>query len=156
MHTRFAQMAESLHPSLERLMAQSAWRVGERWTQGHVSGVYLFSEEDVHLYVGWSNDLKARHGRHHRPSAHQGMASFAFRLAREATGQIKAAYTAGQGSRKALAADLDFAAAFLTAKKRIRAMDFRFVEESDPTRQCLLEVYCAVALKTPYNDFDNH
>jgi hypothetical protein len=35
-------------------------------------------------------------------------------------------------------------------------MDLRFVEESDPVRQTLLEVYVAVVLATPYNDFDNH
>jgi hypothetical protein len=35
-------------------------------------------------------------------------------------------------------------------------MDLRFVEESDPTRQALLEIYVAVTLKTPFNDFDNH
>jgi len=35
-------------------------------------------------------------------------------------------------------------------------MDLRYVEESDPVRQTLLEVYIAVVLKTPYNDFNNH
>ena len=35
-------------------------------------------------------------------------------------------------------------------------VDFRCVEEVDPVRQCLLEVYCAVVLQTPYSDFDNH
>jgi hypothetical protein len=35
-------------------------------------------------------------------------------------------------------------------------MDLRFVEESDPIRQALLEIYSARVLKTPYNDFDNH
>jgi hypothetical protein len=35
-------------------------------------------------------------------------------------------------------------------------MDYRYVEEADPVRQCLLEVYCAAVLATPYNDFDNH
>jgi hypothetical protein len=41
-------------------------------------------------------------------------------------------------------------------KDRIRAMDFRAVEETDQTRQTLLEVYCAVVLETPYNDFGTH
>jgi hypothetical protein len=35
-------------------------------------------------------------------------------------------------------------------------MDFRFVSEPDPTRQCLLEVYVSVVHSTPYNDFDTH
>lgn len=46
--------------------------------------------------------------------------------------------------------------AFKRAKERVRAMEFRAVEESDQTRQALLEVYCAIALKTPYNDFGTH
>jgi hypothetical protein len=35
-------------------------------------------------------------------------------------------------------------------------MDLRFVEEADPFRQALLEIYTAVALKTPYNDLENY
>ncbi len=35
-------------------------------------------------------------------------------------------------------------------------MEYRWVEETDPTCQCLLEIYSAVTLETPYNDFDNH
>ena len=35
-------------------------------------------------------------------------------------------------------------------------MELRYVEEADPLRQTLLEIYVAVALKTPYNDFDTH
>jgi len=29
-------------------------------------------------------------------------------------------------------------------------------EEVDQTRQALLEIYCAVVLATPYNDFATH
>lgn len=50
----------------------------------------------------------------------------------------------------------DFRLAFIEAKKRIRAMDLRFVEENDPVRQAVLEIYVAVSLQTPYNDFDTH
>jgi hypothetical protein len=35
-------------------------------------------------------------------------------------------------------------------------MDVRFVQEVNPTRQALLEVYVAAVLGTPHNDFDNH
>ena len=83
------------------------------------------------------------------------MAAFAFRLAREETGFLKATYKA-EGSRKALVDDPIFRAAFDSAKTRIREMDIRFVAEEDPLRQCVLEVYAAVALRTPFNDFDTH
>ncbi len=84
------------------------------------------------------------------------MAAFAFRLAREATGNLRASYKKGEGSRAGLMENPAFAGAFTLAKGRIREMDLRFVDESDPVRQTLLEVYVAVVLKTPYNDFDNH
>jgi hypothetical protein len=49
-----------------------------------------------------------------------------------------------------------FADAFQQAKARVRDMDLRFVEEADPTRQALLEIYASVVLRTKYNDFDTH
>jgi len=35
-------------------------------------------------------------------------------------------------------------------------MGVRFVEETDPMKQALLEIYAAVVLKTLYNDYDTH
>jgi hypothetical protein len=52
--------------------------------------------------------------------------------------------------------DPDFAKAFLLAKQRVRGMDLRYVEEVDQLRQALLEIYVAVVLRTPYNDFATH
>jgi len=49
-----------------------------------------------------------------------------------------------------------FRGAFDEAKARIRRMSYRFVEETDQTRQALLELYVSIALKTPYNDFNTH
>ena len=99
--------------------------------------------------------MRRRLGRHSRPAATHRMAAFAFRLAREATGQLRATYKK-EGSRSALMNDLGFRNAFDAAKARIRQMQVRFVEEADPVRQAVLEVYVAVALQTPYNDFDTH
>lgn len=81
------------------------------------------------------------------------MAAFAFRLAREATGRTVASYKAGLDSRAGLISDAAFLEAFTNAKARIRAMDYRFVEEREQTRQALLEIYCAVVLETPFNTF---
>ena len=60
------------------------------------------------------------------------------------------------GSRKALLEDPSFKAAFNRNNQRIRTMALRFVEETDGTRQALLEIYVATLLNTPYNEFDNH
>jgi hypothetical protein len=77
------------------------------------------------------------------------------KLARETTGHLKATYNV-KGSRAALQVDPIFSPAFTEAKARVREMDLRFIEEPDALRQTLLEVYVAVVLKTPYNDFDTH
>ncbi|HEX8695680.1 MAG TPA: GIY-YIG nuclease family protein [Longimicrobium sp.] len=119
------------------------------------SGIYLFSEGPQHLYVGRSRNIRKRLARHCLPSATHRMAAFAFRLAREETGRLKATYKT-EGSRRKLMEDPVFRAAFESAKARIREMDVRFVAEEDPLRQTVLEVYTAVALRTPYNDFDTH
>ena len=118
-------------------------------------GVYLFTESDHHLYVGRSNKLRGRYGRHCLPGATYKQAAFAFRLAREATGRLEATYKT-KGSRRDLMLDPAFVKAFEAAKERIRSMEYRFVEETDQNRQALLEIYCAIVLETPYNDFATH
>lgn len=148
-------MVESLEPSLRRLREMPPVTYG-RWPEVMPrSGVYLFSEGDRPLYVGRTRNLRGRLGRHCLPGATHRMASFAFRIARESTGRTVPTYTQ-KGSRGDLMKDPAFLEAFAAAKARIRAMDIRFVEEADPVRQTILEVYAAVALGTPYNDFDTH
>jgi len=99
--------------------------------------------------------MKQRLQNHCRPSGSHFSATFAFRIARGATGQLRATYTKA-GSRGALVKDPQFASEFEVAKQRVAMMDIRYVEEKEPTRQALLEIYAATVLKTPYNDFDNH
>jgi hypothetical protein len=118
-------------------------------------GVYLFTEAGRHLYVGRSNTLRGRYGRHCRPGATHRQAAFAFQLAREKTGNKEAAYRT-EGGRDWLMDQPDFLAAFEEAKAGIRAMEYRYVEETDQNCQALLEIYCAVVLATPYNDFGTH
>ena len=117
--------------------------------------IYLFSEGPHHLYVGRTRKLRQRLRQHSIPGAQHNQAVFAVRLARESTGSVVAAYTAN-GSRSALCAQDEFGAAFKQAKERVRRMDVRYVEETDPLRQALLEIYVSIVLKTPYNDFDTH
>lgn len=156
MHPKFATITDKLHASFERLIAEVPISGGPFKADIPKRGVYLFSEGGTHLYVGRSNDIRGRYGRHCNPGATHRMAAFAFKLAREQTGRMKATYKPGERSRDALMDDPEFRSAFDTAKQQIRSMDFRCVEEVEPLRQCLLEVYCAVALETKYNDFDNH
>lgn len=118
-------------------------------------GVYLLSEDGRHLYVGRSNGIRKRLGRHCRLSAKHNMASFAFRLAKEKLGIGRATYRKGQARSDVENQEL-FGKEFTAAKVRIRAMQVRYVEERDPIRQALLEIYVSLVHGTPYNDFDTH
>lgn len=156
MDPKFASAVESLHPLFERLTKMVPVKAGNMPSGMPSSGVYLFSEGQKHLYVGRTNRLRHRYGEHCRPSSSHFQAPFAFLLARKATRNVKAAYASGPKSRKGLSTDPLFLSFFTRAKERIRRMHFRFVEEPDQMRQTLLELYCAIALGTPYNDFRTH
>jgi hypothetical protein len=124
-------------------------------TKRKISGVYLFSEGDLHFYVGRTTNLRQRLQNHCGLSSAHNQAVFAFKLARHATGNLTAWYT-GDGTRLRLQADAVFARAFADAKTRVRNMHLRYVEEPDPLRQSLLEIYVSAVLKTEFNDFDTH
>jgi hypothetical protein len=157
MDPKFALLVERLHPAFVTLTERAPVTDGGIPDYcGALRGVYRFTEAGNHLYVGRSNRLLARYRNHWMSNKTEREAVFAFKLAREATGFTKATYKKGPGSRKGLALDAGFITAFSAAKSRIKEMDYRWVEETDPTCQCLLEIYAAVTLGTPYNDFDTH
>jgi hypothetical protein len=156
MDAEFVAHVESLRPKLERLLAMAPVKPTNLPKEMPTAGIYVLSEGGQYFYVGRSNDIRDRLGRHSKPGATHRMAAFAFRLAREITGNLRASYKKGEGSRTGLMENASFVEAFNTAKARIRAMDVRYVEEKDPVRQTLLEVYVAVTLEAKYNDFDNH
>ena len=156
MDSKFVSHVESLRPKLETLLTMPPVKPTHLPPRMPKAGVYVLSEAGRHLYVGRSNDIRGRIGRHSRPGATHRMAAFAFRLAREATGNLRASYKKGEGSRAGLMENPVFVGAFTSAKARICRMELRYVEEADPVRQTLLEVYVAVVLDAKYNDFDNH
>src|SRR5580700_4214809 len=156
MHPTFAKLLEGLHPKFEELMRMPPCAYGKLPKTMPKQGVYLFSEDGLHLYVGRSNKIRSRYGRHCNPGATHRMAAFAFKLAREATGKTTASYKVGDDSRAGLMLNPEFIGAFTAAKARIRKMDFRFVEETDQNTQALLEIYCTIVLNARFNDFNTH
>lgn len=154
MHERFQKFVSALHPKFEKLISMEPVTDGRLPKIMPRSGIYLFSENGEHLYIGRTRNLRSRYSQHSRPSSKHNNAPFAFKLAKKALGIGKASYRPGEGSRLGLSENTEFALAFSQALARIRAMEFRFVEETDPTAQCLLEVYASVALQTPHNDFE--
>ncbi len=148
MNDRFLQHIESLHPSFDALLACIPFTFSELPKQLPDAGIYLFTEGDRHLYVGRTNRLRKRLQQHCRPGSPHSSSPFAFRLAREARNIQKASHTP-KGSRKQLMEDLAFSAAFGSSKMRISNMHIRVIEESNPFRQALLEIYTAVSLEAP-------
>ena len=155
MDVTFKRYVEQLHPSFEKLVNMEPVNILNLPKERPRQCVYLFSEGGRHLYVGRSNNFRNRLRQHSIDGAQHNQAVFAFRLARESTGKTEVSYKS-EGSRKSLETDSDFAQAFLLAKRRVRALDLRYVEETNQLRQALLEIYVAVALQTPYNDFGTH
>lgn len=155
MDPKFRQYADMLEPKLQALLAMEPARVENLPGGIPESGIYLFSDGARHLYVGRSNRIRQRLQQHTRQSSRHNAAAFAFQLAREDTGNTDRTYTK-PGGRKGLMNDRRFFKAFQDSKARIRRMDLRYVEETDQVRQCLLEIYAAVVLDTPYNSFGTH
>ncbi len=155
MNEIFRAHVESLHPAFERLMAMPPVKPCSLPINMPSRGIYLFTETGIHLYVGRTNRMRQRLREHCRASSTHNSAPFAFLLAREATGQTVATYQV-RGSRAQLEQDPVFRQAFTAAKARVSNMDVRVVEEGDPLRQALLEMYVSIALQTPHNSFENH
>ena len=155
MNEKFQAFIESLEPSYRLLLRMAPVTILTLPSDIPQAGIYLLSENDNHLYVGRSNRIRQRLQEHCRPSSNNNTAPFAFRLAREATGLIKASYME-KGSRTHLESIPEFQAEFMKAKDRIRKMSVRVVSEPNPLRQALLEMYVAICLETPHNDFDTH
>jgi hypothetical protein len=155
MNPKFAALVESLEPTFQRLIQMEPVSADRLPRSMPARGIYLFSDRGRHLYVGRSNNIRRRIGLHCRAGSQHNQATFAFRMARHETGRTEAAYTVS-GSRGELVKDAVFGPVFIDSKARIRSLDLRFVEECDPTRQALLEIYAATVLETPFNDFENH
>lgn len=157
MNPIFAHFVESLEPKFEQLIASKSFKFGELNLQIELPkvGIYLFSENGIDLYVGRSDSIRKRLQAHCRPGSTENQSAFAFLLARKQSGMLKASYKP-EASRKNLMTQEFFRSIFEAQKARLRAMDIRVVEESDPHRQALLEMYVAIVLKTPYNFFNNH
>ncbi len=156
MHPKFRHFVDKLHPKFEALINSDPFTLKALHKDLPSAGIYLFSEDGHNLYVGRSNNIRRRIKLHCRPSSQHNQATFAFKVTREITGNLKATYKSGIGSRAALVKEPEFLQCFTDQKSRISDMDIRVVEEADPNRQALLEMYASIVLETPYNDFDNH
>jgi len=152
LNKRFQDLIDGLEDQCAALLTMKPVIAHEVPKDSPVGGVYLFTEGTTHLYAGRTKRRIAQRIRYHFGTAKD--CPFAWLLAREKTGRM-ATYRP-EGSRRVLLADATFKAEYESAKGRIRRMNVRYVAESDPVRQALLEIYVALATETKYNDFDTH
>ena len=141
MHKSYRGMSRPCIESFERLLQAVPVKTKDLPRDAPGQCIYLFSEGSRHLYVGRTKNLRQRLRRRSIPGSQHNQAVFAFRLARESTGSLVAAYTVS-GSRAALCAQDEFGSAFVLAKERVRNMDVRYVEEKDALRQALRRFTC--------------
>lgn len=156
MDVRFLEHINQIHQSYERLMSCSPSSEAPPPKNIPKEGVYLFSENGTHLYIGRSRNIRSRYGLHTRPSSAVNQASFAYLLTREAMNVPAPSYKTDEFSRYGLSKNPKFLELFAQHKARVRRMEFRYVGESDNTRQALLEIYCSTVLATRYNTFKTH
>ena len=154
-NSEFMNIVESLESKFQDLITAAPMKYRELPQNLPKRAIYLFSKGTKHLYVGRTNTLRSRLRGHCTPSATHYTATLAFRMAREKTGLKKPAYSS-KGSRADLCRDPVFGQAFVEAKRQVSEMDIRFIQVDDPITQALIEIYVSLALKTPYNDFENH
>ena len=153
MNKKFRNAVESLEAKFQSLMVMEPIRARRAIPLvNHISGIYVFSDGNEHLYVGRSKRIRDRYSDHTRRSSGMNDAPFAVMLAREAL-NLKPSYR-GENTRAMLKVNKPFQAAFQAAKDRILTLSFRYVEERDPLRQTLLECYVAIALNARYNSFE--
>ncbi|WP_419805146.1 GIY-YIG nuclease family protein [Terriglobus sp.] len=137
MNAEFASLIAEL-PALCKVLRQSAPLRPDEIKSLKRGGVYIFTESKSVLYCGRTRNLSQRFQAHCHSSSGENKAAFAFRLARQESGFLKASYTK-KNSRKDLMKLPEFNMAFRNAKSRIARMELRFVIEEDDTRQAMLE-----------------
>jgi len=153
MDEKFRTLIEDLHKKYEELMSMRPLTVETVPSDCPTGGIYLFTENGVHLYAGRTKRRIKKRLKGHVSTADD--CPFAWHLARGETGNIQPSYKT-EGSRKYLLAQPHFKQAYDRAKDRIRRMEVRYVGEPDPLKQGLLEIYVAVVSKAKFNDFDTH
>lgn len=151
MDPRFRSLVDALHPQCEALRTAPTFQADAIPRDLPRRGLYLFSENGKHLYVGRTNRMRERLKDHCRPSGTHFKATFAVCLARMETGIGK-----GHIPRAELATHPIFGPAFLRAKARVARMEIRCLRVDGAVEQALLEIYVATVLETVYNDFENH
>ena len=148
-NSAFKAAVDRMEPIFDQLMACELKPITPRSWIPKRPGVYALFDDRGAVYVGRSKNLHRRVGNHTAGRPLQ--SSFAFKLAREQTG-LATNYKTDR-SKAYLSQDAAFMAAFRSRVEWIKQLSARYVIIEDDVEQHLFEVYAALALKTPYNEF---
>jgi hypothetical protein len=83
MNIKFLQLIESLEPKFQNLINMAPLKYGSLPKNLPKRAIYLCSQKGEHLYVGRTNDLRARLRGHCSSASKHFSATFAFRIARQ-------------------------------------------------------------------------
>ena len=143
MNNRFRSLFKGLDKKFQRLIKMRPCTIATVLDSCPEGGVYLFTENNKHIYAGRTKKkIKSRLREHLRKPK---SAVFIWRL-----------MCGKEPYRKDWRSHSNFKKKFELAKNRIKNMDVRFIDESNSARRALLEIYVAVGSSAKYNDFNEH
>jgi len=154
-HPAFLQLIDAMEGKLTRMEESPAVAFPFQVGTTALKGGYVFYLDGNAQYTGRSNDVPKRLKQHSLVGSGYRSAAFAMRIAKRQLG-LPRTYHLSRDHNDHPLNDPRLPDAFEAAKAKIRNMSVRVIEENDPTRQALLEIYIATRLGCPYNDFDNH
>jgi hypothetical protein len=149
----FQDSIKNLEQKYRKLMSMSPIEAEKIPNNTPKGGVYLFTENGVHLYVGRTKREIYKRVRNHFSGAEN--CPIAWYLVLKQTGK-KPGYTKKDSKKNLLSNNKSVHDAYYKAMERTRKMKVRYIQEDDPLRQALLEIYVAIATKAKRNDFDTH
>jgi hypothetical protein len=120
---RLDEIQQQMPGLVETLLACQPHSRDDRPPAPKLAGVYLFTENGVHRYVGRTRNFSRRFGEHVALKSPHNKAAFAVNIARA---EAAAAGLALARTRDEIEALPEFQPHFTAAKQRVRTVEFRF------------------------------
>ena len=145
--TEFEDIMPGMKGLLDKLTESPGLRC-KSWKKVPKEGIYVFYEDGKALYVGRAGKgtIRKRLGDHSNPSSKASQTPLAVRLVKDRIGKDAKGLSAKKIGET-------YPSEFMCQKARVREMEVRAVKITDCTTRAAFEIYSALALGTPYNDF---
>jgi hypothetical protein len=153
MNKIFSDIIDSL-PELQKQLDRSSQIYRDNLGDIPKSGIYVFYENDIPMFVGRTNSMKDRIMTQGRPGSNHNAAPFPFLMAKDAAKE-KGIDIIGK-TRGELERDHTFKYLFTQSKNRVSKMSIRLVSVEDQITQTIFQIYASMELNTPFNDFNTH